>query len=334
MKDVARTAGVSVMTVSRVINDTGSVNEEMAERVRAAARQLAFEPNGVARDLRNGTEQSMIGLVIEDLANPFYSLLAKTVEGVAREHDSLLITASSEEDSVREREVVLELARRRVAGLIVVPAAGSHAFLRDQVELGTPAVLVDRLLADVEADAVLIDNFGGAKRGADWLLDRGHSSIAVLGFSDQIHSVAQRLEGVRVALADRGLALDPGLVRLGALDERTAAQGMASLLDLANPPSAVFCSNNRMTIGAIQEVARRNAQVDIVGFDDVAFAEFLPVPVVLITYDIERLASQAAELLFSRIKGFAGPPRTVTVPTSLRVHPASLWSAAATARQV
>lgn len=336
MKDVAKAAGVSVMTVSRVINNTGTVNDEMAERVRAAARTLAFEPNGVARDLRYGSEQSMVGLVIEDLANPFYSLLAKTVENVAREHDSLLITASSEEDSRRERDVVLELARRRVAGLIVVPAAGSHTFLREQVELGMPTVLVDRLLPDVEADAALIDNFGGARRGTEWLLDRGHTSIAVLGFSDQIYSVAERIRGVKAALGSRGLGPDSLLVRLGALDEQTAAREVSLMLDAENPPTAFFCSNNRMTLGAIAEVAARNAPAEILGFDDVPYANFLPLPVALVTYDIEQLARSAAELLFSRIEGFSGPTRSLTVGTRLEVHRGAAWSdvSSAVARQV
>lgn len=317
MKDVASAAGVSVMTVSRVVNNIPTVDPDLAKRVREVAKRLAFEPNGVARDLRSGVEQSTIGLVIEDLANPFYSALAKGVEEIARSHEALLITASSEENSDRERDVILELCRRRVAGLIVVPAAGSHRYLNDQIELGTPIVSVDRPLPDVQADSVLIDNFGGAVAGTQRLIAAGHKRIAVLGFTEETYTVSERLRGVSFAMQEAGLKLDPNLVRLGALKEEQAAAEVASLLEIADPPTALFCCNNRMTVGAIDEVDRRGVAIDIVGFDEVAFGNFLPVPVTFITYDVEQLARRAAELLFKRIDGYVGPARTTTLRTVL-----------------
>jgi LacI family transcriptional regulator len=189
----------------------------------------------------------------------------------------------------------------------------------------------------VESDAVLIDNFGGAVAGTDRLLAAGHRRIAVLGFTREAYTVAERLRGIEHAMAEAGVDLDPALVRLGALKEDQAAAEVASLLELPDPPTAIFCCNNRMTIGAVDEVDRRGADIDIVGFDEVSYASFLPTPVTLITYDVEQLARRAAEMLFKRIDGRGGTPRTMTIRTVLVTRGRRrqfVDGALATARQV
>src|SRR6266508_5874052 len=166
MVDVARVAGVSLKTVSRVINNAPNVQPELIERVLAAVAELGFRRNDIARNLRSGQTTATIGLVIEEIANPFYSTIASAVAEVASQHETLLITASSEEDPEREEQLLRDLCARRVDGLIVVPAGFDHAYLRPEVEMGLGVVFLDRPAGGLLADTVLLDNRGGARSGS------------------------------------------------------------------------------------------------------------------------------------------------------------------------
>src|SRR5213078_488407 len=163
MVDVARVAGVSIKTVSRVINNAPHVQQELVDRVLSAVQELGFRRNGIAHTLRSGRQTSTVGLVIEEIANPFYSTIAAAVAEVARAHDTLLITASSEEDPDREQHLLLDLCSRRVDGLLVVPASLDHGFLRPEVQMGLPVVFLDRPGGGLDADTVLLDNRGGSR---------------------------------------------------------------------------------------------------------------------------------------------------------------------------
>lgn len=317
MRDVAQAAGVSVMTVSRVINNEPTVHPDYIDRVLKAAVQLGFRRNNLARDLRAGRETATIGLVTEDLRNPFYSQLAREIEQVARSHDTLLITGSSEEDPAREQELIVELCHRRVDGLIVVPTASNHVFCRTEIDLGTPMVFLDRKPEGIEADTVLIDNVGGAAAGTERLIARGHRRIAVIGYEQDLYTIAERTRGFRAAMEAAGLEVDESLLRFGAFTTEQAAAEAAALLDGPNPPTGFFCCNNRMTVGVVEELDRRRAEVDIVGFDDIDFGKFLPMPVTLIGYSVEQFGRRAAEMLFRRIRGYRGRPQTSIIRTNL-----------------
>ena len=162
MRDVASSAGVSLKTVSRVVNSENGVRPATAARVEAAIAQLGFARNDVARSLRHGRANAL-GLVIEDVANPFYSAIARTVEDVAHARSHILITGSCEEDAERERELVLRLLRRSVDALLIVPAGDNHRYLQPELDDGIPIVFLDRPPHGVEADTVLLDNIGGAR---------------------------------------------------------------------------------------------------------------------------------------------------------------------------
>src|SRR3954468_21936091 len=167
MRDVALAAGVSLKTVSRVINDEPGVASATADRVAAAISELGFQRNDLARSLRQGRSSSTLGLVIEDVANPFYSAIAQAVEAEARDHGYMLITASCEEDPARERELVQALLRRRVDALLLVPASRDHEYLaRNEI----PVVFLDRPPTGLDADCVLLDNLGGARSAVEHLL--------------------------------------------------------------------------------------------------------------------------------------------------------------------
>src|SRR5512132_1635780 len=214
MRDVADTAGVSPKTVSRVVNREAGVRADTAARVEAAIARLGFARNDVARSLRHG-RASARGLVIEDLANPFCSTIARAVEDAAHAHGHILITGSCDEDPERERRLVLRLLRRSVDALLIVPAGGVLRCLLGELSSGTPVVFLDRPPRGVAADAVLLDNVGGARTAVEHLLAHGHRRIAFVGDAPVRFTAGERLDGYRAALRDAGVAADDAPVRAG-----------------------------------------------------------------------------------------------------------------------
>jgi LacI family transcriptional regulator len=319
MRDVAERAGVSLKTVSRVINDEPGVAEHTAVRVGAAIAELGFQRNDLARSLRQGRSSATIGLVIEDVGNPFYSAIAQAVERSAREHGCMLITSSCEEDPQRERELVQALLRRRVDALLLVPASRDHAYLRRELGESTPVVFLDRPPQGLDADAVLLDNQGGARKAVEHLVAQGHRRIAYVADPDILYTASERLAGYRAAMAAAGLEIDPELVRLGSHDAGEAEAVVRELLALppGRRPTAIFASNNRHTVGALRALRGLEHEIALVGFDDFELAELLAMPTTVVRHDSQELGLHAAALAFARLEGLTGPPRQVTVETEL-----------------
>jgi LacI family transcriptional regulator len=321
MKDVALSAGVSLKTVSRVVNGEPGVAEDTAERVRHALVGLSFRRNDIARSLRHQLTTSSIGLVIEDLANPFYARLARAVGEVAREHGFLVLSGSSDESEEREREVLTAFLGRRVDGLIVVPTGASHAFLNRDQAAGVQLVFVDRPARGVAADTVLIDNAAGVLTGVRHLAQHGHRRIGYLGDQPNIYTAAERMRGFQQALVTLGLESDPGLVRPGLHDAAAAEDQALSMLGGDNPPTALFASNNLITAGVLRALrGRGGGRVGLVGFDDFDLADLVDPPVTVIAQDAQMLGRRAAERLFARLAGDVGPPETEVLPTRLIVR--------------
>jgi LacI family transcriptional regulator, galactose operon repressor len=320
MRDVARAAGVSLKTVSRVVNDEPGVGPAAKARVRVAIERLGFRRNDLARSLRKGSSSATVGLVIEDLDNPFYAAVARSVERVARHHHHLIIVISSEEDPERERESVIALVRRRVDGLVIVPSARDHRYLLDELRMGIPMVFVDRPPRGIEADVILLDNEGGARRAVEHLLAQGHRRIAFVGDPPTVFTCQERLRGYRRALEDRGVVPGPDLVCLGAHDVDQAEAATRGLLALPDPPTAIFAQNNRSCIGALRAVRGSRPSRAVVGFDDFELADMLPVPATVIGHDPGLLGRLAAELLFARLAGDLRPPQRIVVPVQLVVR--------------
>jgi LacI family transcriptional regulator len=317
MVDVAQRAGVSIKTVSRVINNSPHVQQDLIDRVLTVVADLGYRRNGIAQTLRSGRTTATIGLVIEEIGNPFYATIAAAVTEVASAHGTMLITASSEEDPQREQQLLLDLCSRRVDGLLVVPAGFDHCFLRIEVEMGIPVVFLDRPAGGLPADTVLLDNRGGAKAGVQHLIQQGHRRIAVLLDSMTVYTMSERVHGAREALAEAGIAHDATLVRDGVADPDSAARAVGELLDAADPPTAFFSANNRITIGAVQELWRLGSDAALVGFDDFELAHLMPRPLTVIGYDAREFGRQAAQLLFRRIDGERSWPTTTLLPTRL-----------------
>lgn len=326
MNDVAATAGVALKTVSRVVNDEPGVNAATAERVRQAIEVLGYRRNDGARVLRRGRTAS-IGLIIEDVADPFYSGVSRAVEDVALRNGSLVFTGSSGEDPQRERELVLAFCARRVDGLVIVPAGADHGYLAPELSAGIRAVFADRPAgAGLDVDTVLCDNIGGARTGVAHLIAHGHRRIGFVGDSAAIFTAKQRLDGYRQALEAAGLPYDESLVTMGAATQARVDTVVADLLALGDPPTALFTGNGQTTVATLRALGTSSGRLmtgalssglAIVGFDDFALADLLTPAITVIAQDAAGLGRTAAELLFRRLAGASGPAERVRLPTRL-----------------
>lgn len=319
MKDVAARAGVGLKTVSRVVNGEPGVTPDTAQRVQAAIDALGFRRNDSARILRKGRTAS-IGLVLDDLGNPFYSSLSRAVEDVARTHGSLMFTGSSDEDPEREQDVSLAFCARRVDGLVIVPTAFDHGYLRPEIEAGIPAVFVDRPAERLGADAVLTDNAGGLGTAVAHLVGYGHQRIGFIGDQRRIHTASERLRGYREAMAAAGLAVDPSWVAMGPTSPERVRAELLRMLAPTEPITALLCGNNRVTVTALRVLASRRDPLALVGFDDFELADLLSPGVTVIAQDPGTMGETAAELLFRRLEGEAGPPQRIEIPGRLVVR--------------
>ena len=320
MHDVAGVAGVSLSTVSRVVNEHGSVRADLAERVRDAVDLLGYRRDLTASTLRRADRVSAsVGLVFEDVSNPFFSAIHRGVEEVARGRGVLIFVGSSDEDPERERELVHGFCGRRVDGLIVAPVARDQSYLLRELAAGMAVVFIDRPPEAIEADAVLIDNPAAAAGAVDHLVEAGHRRIAFLGDREQIFTARERRAGYREALARHLIPLDDELVRTGLEDSDSSFRATQELLALDEPPSALLTSQNLITIGAVRALQAAGSQheVAMVGIDDLVLADAVEPPITVVSQDPVTLGHAAAELLFERLDGAAGPVRHVLMPTRL-----------------
>jgi LacI family transcriptional regulator len=319
MKDVAVLAGVSLSTVSRVVNGENA-RPDLVARVQDAVGLLGYRRDFTASTLRRADRVSAsIGLVVADVGNPFFAAVLRGVETVTRERGVLGFTGSSDEDPARERELAHALAGRRVDGLIIVPTGDDQSYLLPDRQAGLALAFVDRPPRYLDADVVLSDNAGGTTVAVRRLLARGHTRIAFLGDREGLYTTGERLRGYRETLRTAGLGADPALVRLG-LGGADAAEGATrQLLEDVEPPTAVVAGQNLLTVGAVQALraAGRQHRVALVGFDDLPLAAAVDPGITVVAQQPELIGRRAAELLFARIDGYAGPSRTVVVPTEL-----------------
>ncbi|MFE0179130.1 LacI family DNA-binding transcriptional regulator [Streptomyces sp. NPDC059002] len=316
MKDVAARAGVGLKTVSRVVNGEPGVTPDTERRVQEAIEALGFRRNDSARVLRKGRTAS-IGLVLEDLADPFYGPLSRAVEEVARAHGALLINGSSAEDPDREQELVLALCARRVDGLVVIPAGDDHRYLEPEIAAGVATVFVDRPAGKIDADVVLSDSYGGARDGVAHLIAHGHRRIGFIGDQPRIHTAVERLRGYRAAMEDADIPVDEAWVSLGATDPERVRAAAEAMLGGPEPVTAVFAGNNRVTVTVVRVLAALDRPVALVGFDDIELADLLNPGVTVVAQDAAQLGRTAAERLFRQLDGASGDPERIELPTRL-----------------
>jgi LacI family transcriptional regulator len=316
MHDVARHAQVALKTVSRVVNGEPGVRPKTAERVRESIAELGYRRNDSARVLRRGQAAS-IGLILEDIGDPFYSTLSRAVEDVATRHDMLLFTGSSDEDPDRERTLALAFCARRVEGLVIIPASDDHSYLRQEMAAGCAVVFVDRPPRRIEADTVLTDNVGGARTGVTHLIRGGHRRIGFIGDSPRIYTAARRRQGYLEAMTAAGLAVAGSWVTMASPGRAGIAAALRRMTGGPSPATAVFCGNNRVTALALREIRQQALDLALVGFDDLELSDLLSPAVTVVAQSTAMLGRTAADLLFRRLGGYHGPPERVELPTTL-----------------
>lgn len=317
MNDVARRAGVSIKTVSRVVNGEPGVRPDTRVRVDAAISELGYLRNDGASQLRSGRTDT-IGLVVEDLANPFYSALAGAVERVARRHGHLLLTGSGEGTPEQEQSITSAFLSRRVAGLLVVPTASDHGWLAQEVATGTPVVLLDRPATGVAADTFLTDNEGGVRSAVEHLVAHGHRHIGFLSDDPDFWTAARRLDGFRTATRSLGLRSDT--IAMGPHDPEGVAATLRAWHEGDDPVTAVLTGNNLVTLAALRGMRLAGLRLSMVGFDDFELADLLHPAVTVVAHDPASMGELATHLLMQRLGGDASPPRTVVLPTRLVVR--------------
>ncbi len=318
MVHVAARAGVSLKTVSRVVNGESGVAEATIAQVQAAIEELGFRRNEGASHLRRGSTTTSVGLVLMDVADPFYSTLTRAVEEVALRHGFLVLVGSSDEDTERECELALSLCSRRVDGLLMVPAGTDQSYLQPEIAAGTPVVFVDRPGVGVKADAVLVDNAGGTRAAVEHLAAHGHRHIAFLGDNPAIYTARERLRGYRDGMAAIGRGADDRLIAMGPHSTLSVGAALERLQSGSRPATALVTGNNRITVLVLRALSTsRSWHPALVGFDDVELADLLRPALTVIEQDASALGHSAAELLFSRIAGDRSPAQRVVLPTRL-----------------
>ncbi|MEU6494965.1 LacI family DNA-binding transcriptional regulator [Streptomyces sp. NPDC046984] len=324
--DVARAAGVSPATVSRVFNG-GRVTAERAENVRRTAAALGFAPNRVARSLRM-QRASVIGLIIPDIGNPFFTALARGVEDAAQATHLSVVLCNTDEDIEKEHRYLEVAAAEQMAGVIVAAASRQRTDLSVLVERGTPVVAVDRRPRGASVDAVTLDNRHGGEEATEHLISRGYRRIACIAGLEGASTSEERLAGYRAALQDHGLGggtdgTGGDYVRHGDFRVEGGRVAMEQLLSLPEPPDAVFVANNLMTVGALaalRDAGRTPPRTGLLSFGDVPWPELVTPSLSSVQLPSYELGFSAAQLLQERIAGAVKPLQTVVLRTSLRIR--------------
>lgn len=321
IRDVAAHAGVSVATVSRWLSGQ---SVHAADAVQRAVEELDYRPNVSARSLRTG-HRGVIGVIVPDITNPFFAAIVKGLEQALPRGAYRMLLASSNESAELEQAIVADLAGR-VDGFILVPAVESDQAPAELRNAGVPAVLLDREVTGSELhDVVLVDNRKGARTAAEHLIGLGHRRIATIHGPEDTTPGRERRIGFGDALARAGIAIDPELDRSGDFRELSGRRLATELMQLADPPTAIFSANNLMTIGVLKALRDLRIaipdDVSVIGFDDIILGSLLHPPLTCIARPVEEQGSTSMRMLLGRLASPDGrPPERVVMDTHLELR--------------
>lgn len=318
IREVAALSDTSIKTVSRVMNGVTTVDPVLAKRVKQAAAKLNYRPNLTAGNLRRvDGRTNTIGLLLKDISNPFSSALHRAIEDLARAEGFDVIAGSMDELPEREAELISTFISRRVDGLLIVPTTSDHKYLEKERKSGLRFVFIDRPANNFNADVVVATNRESAKEATEHLIKYGHKRIAYMGDSPDIYTAAERFAGYKAALAKAKIKLDHSIIHHGVNDKADIERFTNSILTGANRVTAIFSSQNYVTLEAIRALTQRDllSQIALVGFDDLPFADLVKPGISLVTQDINKMAEVAARLLFERINGKTSKTELHEIPT-------------------
>ena len=314
IKDVAALAGVSVATVSRVLNDISTVDPVLAVRVREAATQLGYRTNGIARSLRR-RRTDVWALIISDIGNPFFTAVARGVEDVAQREGYSIVLCNSDEDPAKEARYLDVAEREQVCGVILSPNMAGSDISRLQ-QAGIPVVAIDRPLEE-RVDSVLVQSREGARAATSHLLDEGWTRPACITGPAHADTAEQRLAGYLDALNDRKLRVTRSLIRHADYRAETARREVAALLEMTLPPDSFFVANSTMALGVLEELSHRQLlagrDVGLIAFDDAPWAPFVNPPMSVVAQPTYQIGVRAGELLLNRISNTVDGIEAVTL---------------------
>lgn len=314
IKDVARKAGVSTSTVSRTLSGRIPVDPHTREKVLAAVRELNYQPNELAKGLKEGKTKSM-GLIMPNICNPVFPLVSRGVEDTARKHGYTLIICNTDEDPIREMESIQKLRKQWVDGIILAASGRENSHIRELKDSGLPVVLLIRRMED-EVDAVLIDNNASACQAVSYLLETGHRRIAIVNGDRRLPLYRERYRGYIQALKEAGIAPDPGLV-LEVTDEDSCYNAVYTFLRSSSDVDAIFAANDLRALEAMRAAKdagyRIPEDISIMGFDNLQFSPFLDPPLTTVDQPLYQMGQTAADRLLALIEGTASPEPEVRI---------------------
>lgn len=328
IQEVARRAGVSISTVSRVLNGTARVNDDVKERVQAAIEELGYRPSRAARSLR-ANHSTIIGLLISDIQNLFFMDLIKGVEDIAQRNGYSVLLCNSDENAQREQQYLEVLYDERVAGLIIVPTREQLRDLDHFHKRNIPIVAVDRRIKDKHIDAVLVDNVRGAREAVAHLVANGYQRIAAITGPRTITTGYERLLGYRQALEEGGIAHDPELEKVGVFREESGRQAAKELLALMPRIDALFVGNNTLTMGALDALHSHGLRVPddvaLIGYDAMPWAALGSISLTTVSQPVYELGATAALRLFQHLQNPGAQARQEIILTpTLRILGSSI----------
>jgi LacI family transcriptional regulator len=325
MKDIARLAGVSLGTVSHVLNDSAGVREPMRQRVLKAVQAVGYQPSQLARALRRD-KTNMIGMIIPDITNPFFPAVVRGAEDIAFSNGFRLILCNTDNDHSKELVHLNELRTYLPAGLIVIPSNFSDltAQAESYRQAGTGVVCIDRLPKNWMGDSVTADNEAGAYNAARCLLQIGHTRLGVITGPLHLTNAKERLGGFKRAVREAKIALSPEYVQETSFDKSGGYSKALVLLRLIPRPTAIFAGNDLIALGALLAIRESGLRcpedISIIGFDDLDLAETTNPSLTSVSQSGYQLGTTAARILLDRLNGDTSPARHVVLDTSLKLR--------------
>ena len=324
IKEVARKAGVSPATASRVAGNYGYTSKPIQQRVLAAIQELGYRPNTVARSMVTKSTHTL-GLVVTDITNPFFAHLMRSVEDVTWEAGYTLFLSNTDENIHREEAIIQKILERQVDGLILVPATSqSTPYLETFIQQGIPLVLLDRVITGLATDTVMVDNEHGAYQAVSHLIKMGHKRIGMVIDNLDISTNTERLAGYRKAFHDANLPIEDQLIQSCQFTEQSAFNLATEMFNHPQRPTALFAANNFMTLGILHATRAANLKVPediaLVGFDDIEWTAYSPLQITTVAQPVQELGSVAAKRLLMRLQGDQTSPMEMRLKTNFIVR--------------
>ena len=323
LSDVARRAGVSTASVSRVLANKPHISEEVRRRVLAAVDELNFQPNRLARGLRSQRAQ-VLGLIISDIQNPFFISIVRAIEDIAYQHRYSLVLCNADEDPDKESLYIDLMMGEKVAGVVISPTRETDASYQRLADVGIPMVAIDRRTNDAKVDTVVVDNIEATYALISHLIADGHRRIGAVVGVPVATTGHERRAGYLQALQAHDIAVDPDLICLGPPTMAIGYQKVNQLLDLPNPPTALFLGSSLLTLGALKAIYERHLQIPddiaLVAFDEMDWMFVMQPALTVVTQPVYAMGKTAAELLLARIADKTRPVQEVVLKTTLQIR--------------